>query len=52
MKRPTLKRAAKANPEGIYRLAIFLGLTVTGMKPKQVAHLIAWRLHPNRQWGR
>ena len=48
LKRSTLKRAAKNNPKGLRRLAKFLRLKIDSMSNKQVANLVAWRLHRNR----
>ena len=39
-----LKKAAKINPTGIYRLAAFLKLNSKNMSPKQTAELIRWRI--------
>lgn len=39
-----LKKASKINPEGIFRLANFLGLKTKNMSINQIVKLIKWRL--------
>lgn len=46
-----LLKAAAYNPEGVFRLARFLGLDIAGMSERQVAGLIAWRLSPFRTFS-
>jgi hypothetical protein len=40
---PTSK-LKKAKPENLIRLALFLGLDITGMKHRQIARLVRWRI--------
>lgn len=49
--RRSLRKASRLCPDGVYRLARFLGLRYLGMSPRQTAALIAWRLNPRRWKG-
>lgn len=49
MDRANLQKAATLNPKGLYRLAKYLRLNTVGMRPQQVARLVAWRTS-RRPW--
>lgn len=40
----TLRKAAKQNPNGLFRLARWLRLRTDGYSARQTAELVAWRL--------
>jgi hypothetical protein len=42
----------RAPIDALQRLARYLKLQTKNMKAKQIADLIFWRLHKNRQWGK
>ena len=39
-----LNQARRVNPDGILRLARFMGLRIDGMSTRQVVQLIWWRM--------
>lgn len=50
IKKRHLYKAGKINPDGIYRLAKFLNLRITGMSLGQIARLIYWRITRKSVW--